>query len=52
VSFGPYLHSIKRASESDLGSPLQLGGRTLWHQKDSGNATKIFLLAETLKGGQ
>jgi hypothetical protein len=39
VSAGPYLCSIKRASEDDLGSPLQSGGRTLQCQKDSGDAS-------------
>jgi hypothetical protein len=33
VSSGPYLCSIKRASEADLGSPLQSGGRTLRVEK-------------------
>jgi hypothetical protein len=39
MSSRPYLCSIKRASEADLGSPLQSGGRTLRHRKDSGDAT-------------
>jgi hypothetical protein len=51
VSSRPYLSSIKRASEADLGSPLQSGGRKLRHQKYSGDATKTFLLDETLTGG-
>jgi hypothetical protein len=33
-------------------SHYSLGGRTLQHRKDSGDATKTFLLAETLTGGQ
>jgi hypothetical protein len=33
------LHSIKQASEADLGIPLQSSGRTLRHLKDSGDAT-------------
>jgi hypothetical protein len=48
----PYLHSIKRVHEADLGSSLQSGGRTLQHQKDSGNAAETFLLAEALIGSQ
>jgi hypothetical protein len=52
VSSGPYLCSSKRASEVDLGSPLQLGGGILRHRKDSGDATKTFLLAKTSTGGQ
>jgi hypothetical protein len=44
--------SIKRGSEGDLGIPLQLDGRTLRCQKDNGDATKTFLLAETSTGGQ
>jgi hypothetical protein len=52
VSSGPSLCSIKRASEADLGSPLQLGGRTLRRRKDSGNVATTFLLAETSTGGQ
>jgi hypothetical protein len=52
VSSGPYLCSIKCVREADLGSPLQLGGRTLQHQKYSGDATETFLLAETLTRGQ
>jgi hypothetical protein len=52
VSSGPYMCSIKRASEDDLGIPLQSGGRTLRHRKDSGDATETFLLAETSTGGQ
>jgi hypothetical protein len=47
VLSGPSLRLIKRAREADLGSSLQLGGKTLWHQKDSGNAVETFLLAET-----
>jgi hypothetical protein len=47
VSSRPYLCSIKRASEDDLGSPLQSGGRTLRRRKDSGDAKETFLLAET-----
>jgi hypothetical protein len=39
VSFGPYLCSIKRVSEADLGIPLQSSAGTLWRQKDSGDAT-------------
>jgi hypothetical protein len=35
-----------------MGIPLQSSGRTLWHRKDSGDATKTFLLAETSTGGQ
>jgi hypothetical protein len=35
-----------------MGIPLQSGGRTLQRQKDSGNATETFLLAETSIGGQ
>jgi hypothetical protein len=46
------MHSIKRVSEDDLGIPLQLGGRTLQHRKDSGNDAETFLLAETSIGGQ
>jgi hypothetical protein len=48
VSYGPYMHPIKRESEDDLGSPVQSGGRTLRHRKDSGNVVETFLLAETL----
>jgi hypothetical protein len=39
VSFGPYMCSIKRGSEADLGIPLQPSGKTLRRQKDSGDAT-------------
>jgi hypothetical protein len=49
---GPYLCSIKRASEADMGSPLQSGGRTIHHRKDSGEAIETFLLAETSTGGR
>jgi hypothetical protein len=52
VPFGPYLRSIKRVSEDDLGSPLQSGGRTLQHRKDSGDAAETFLLDETSTRGQ
>jgi hypothetical protein len=52
VLFGPYLSSIKRAREADLGSPLQSGGKPLRCQKDSGDATKTFILVETSTGGQ
>jgi hypothetical protein len=52
VSSEPYMCSIKRASEADLGSPLQSSGKTLWHRKDSGDAIETFLLAETSTGGQ
>jgi hypothetical protein len=52
VSSGPYFYSIKRASDVDLGIPLQSGGRTLQRQKYSGDATKTFLLDETSTGGQ
>jgi hypothetical protein len=31
VLSGPYMCSINRASKVDLGSPLQSGGKTLWH---------------------
>jgi hypothetical protein len=51
MSSGPYLCSIKRVSEADLGNPLQSGGRTLQHRKDSGDATKKFLLDETSTRG-
>jgi hypothetical protein len=30
-----------------MGSPLQSGGRTLQHRKDSGDYIETFLLAET-----
>jgi hypothetical protein len=52
VSFGPYLCSIKGASEDDLGIPLQSSGRTFQHRKDSGDATETFILVETSIGGQ
>jgi hypothetical protein len=52
VASGPYLHSIKRASEADLGSILQSSGRTPRHRKDSGNVAETFLLVETLTRGQ
>jgi hypothetical protein len=52
VLSGPYLCSIKRASEDDLGSPLQSGGRTLQRKKDSGDAIETFILAKTPTGGQ
>jgi hypothetical protein len=52
VSSRPYLCSIKKVSEANLGIPLQSGGRTLRHKKDSGDATETFLLAETSTGGQ
>jgi hypothetical protein len=48
--FGPSLHSIKRVHEAKLGSSLQLGGKTIWHQKDSGSAVETFILAETSTG--
>jgi hypothetical protein len=50
VSFGPSLHSIKQVWKDDLGISLELGGRTLWHLKDSGNDAKTFLLAKTSTG--
>jgi hypothetical protein len=46
VPSGPSLCSIKRASEDDLGIPLQSGGRTLRHGKDSGSVATTFLLAK------
>ena len=52
MSSGPYFHSIKQVSEVDLGRPLHSRGWTLQRQKYSGDATKTFLLAETLTGGQ
>jgi hypothetical protein len=39
VSSGPYMCSMKRVSEADMRSPLQLGGKTLRRRKDSGDAT-------------
>jgi hypothetical protein len=47
---GPSLCSFKRVGEADLGSSLQLDGRTLWCGKDSGSVAKVFLLVETLTG--
>jgi hypothetical protein len=47
---GPSLHSIKQVSGADLGSPLYSGGKTLRHQKDSGNTKETFLLAKTSTG--
>jgi hypothetical protein len=38
----PYICSIKRASEADLGSPLHSSGRTLRHRKESGDAIENF----------
>jgi hypothetical protein len=52
VPSGPSLCSIKRASEADLGSSLQSGGRTLRHRKDSGSVATTFLLVETSTGCQ
>jgi hypothetical protein len=43
--------SIKREREADIGIPLKLGGRKLQCRKDSGDATKTFLLVETSIGG-
>jgi hypothetical protein len=51
VFFGPYLFSIKRASEVDLGIPLQSGGRTLRRKKDSVNVVETFPLVKNLIGG-
>jgi hypothetical protein len=52
VSFGPSLRSIKRASEADLGIPLQSGSKTLRHGKYNGSVVATFLLAETSTGCQ
>jgi hypothetical protein len=35
--------------KDDLGSSLQLGNMTLWHEKNSGGTTKSFLLVEDIK---
>jgi hypothetical protein len=35
-----------------MGSPLQLGGRTLQCRKDNGDATKTFLLVKTSTEGR
>jgi hypothetical protein len=43
VPSGPSLHSIKRASEVDLGSPLQSGGSTLRRRKDNVSTAETFL---------
>jgi hypothetical protein len=48
----PYLHSIKRASESNMGILVQLSGKTLWHRKDSRNVAETFLLVKTSTTGQ
>jgi hypothetical protein len=48
----PSMCSIKQASEDYLGSPLQLGGKTLRSGKDSGSVAVKFLLAETSTGCQ
>jgi hypothetical protein len=52
VLSGPYLCSIKRVSEADMGIPLQSGGKTLRRRKDGDDATEIFLLVETSTRGQ
>ena len=48
MSSEPYMCSIKRVIEDDLGSPLYLGGMTIRHIKYSGNDEETFLLAENL----
>jgi hypothetical protein len=42
----PSLCSFKQACKYDLGISLQSGGRTLWHGKNNGITTKVFLLVK------